>query len=38
MQRMKTEPRHPFGELLAQYRARKPGLTQTRLAELSGYD
>ena len=34
----KAEPRHPFGELLAQYRARKPGLTQTRLAELSGYD
>jgi predicted ATPase len=30
--------RHPFGELLAQYRARKPGLTQTRLAELAGYD
>lgn len=30
--------KHPFGELLAQYRARKPGLTQTRLAELAGYD
>ena len=35
---MKTKPRHPFGELLAQYRARKPGLTQTHLAELAGYD
>ena len=34
----KSEPRHPFGELLAQYRRRKAGLTQTRLAELSGYD
>ena len=34
----KATPRHPFGELLAQYRARKPGLTQTRLAELAGYD
>ncbi len=32
------EGKHPFGELLAQYRARKPGLTQTRLAELTGYD
>ncbi|MEO6063875.1 MAG: NB-ARC domain-containing protein, partial [Thermoflexales bacterium] len=32
------DPRHPFGELLTQYRRRKPGLTQTRLAELSGYD
>ncbi len=30
--------KHPFGELLAQYRARRPGLTQTRLAELAGYD
>jgi predicted ATPase len=30
--------RHPFGELLAQYRARKLGLTQTRLAELADYD
>lgn len=35
---MKTKARHPFGELLAQYRARKPGLTQTRLAELAGYN
>ena len=34
----KSEIRHPFGELLAQYRHRKTGLTQTRLAELSGYD
>ena len=34
----KTQTQHPFGELLAQYRARKPGLTQTRLAELAGYD
>jgi len=34
----KTEARHPFGELLAQHRARKPGLTQTRLAELAGYN
>ncbi len=34
----KTDTRHPFGELLAQYRARKPGLTQTRLAELAGYN
>jgi predicted ATPase len=34
----RTEERHPFGELLAQYRARKPGLTQTRLAHLAGYD
>jgi predicted ATPase len=30
--------KHPFGELLAQYRARRPGLTQTRLSELTGYD
>ena len=29
---------HAFGELLAQYRARKSGLTQARLASLSGYD
>jgi predicted ATPase len=35
---MKTDTRHPFGELLAQYRARKPGLTQTHLAELAGYN
>ena len=28
---------HPFGELLAHFRARKPGLSQNRLAELSGY-
>ena len=33
-----AEGKHPFGALLAQYRARKPGLTQTRLAELTGYD
>ena len=30
--------KHPFGELLTQYRLRKPGLTQKHLAELSGYD
>ncbi len=29
---------HPFGNLLAQHRARKPGLTQAKLAELIGYD
>jgi predicted ATPase len=29
---------HPFGELLNQYRQRKPGLSQRRLAELAGYD
>src|SRR5437879_5906335 len=29
---------HPFGDLLRQYRARKAGLSQTRLAELAGYD
>src|SRR5512133_268561 len=29
---------HPFGDLLAQYRARKHGLTQARLAMLAGYD
>ncbi len=29
---------HPFGELLSQYRLRKPGLTQKHLAELAGYD
>jgi predicted ATPase len=29
---------HPFGDLLRQYRARKSGLSQTRLAELAGYD
>ena len=29
---------HAFGKLLAQYRARKAGLTQIRLAELTGYD
>jgi non-specific serine/threonine protein kinase len=28
---------HPFGDLLRQYRARKPGLTQTRLAGMAGY-
>lgn len=33
-----TEGKHPFGALLAQYRARKPGLTQTRLTKLTGYD
>src|SRR5437868_6922886 len=29
---------HPFGDLLSQYRARKHGLTQARLARLAGYD
>jgi hypothetical protein len=29
---------HPFGDLLSQYRARKNGLSQARLAELAGYD
>jgi predicted ATPase len=29
---------HPFGNLLLQFRARKPGLSQTRLAHLAGYD
>ncbi len=33
-----AEVRHPFGELLTQYRLRKSGLTQTRMAELAGYD
>jgi non-specific serine/threonine protein kinase len=28
---------HPFGDLLTQYRARKHGLTQARLAALAGY-
>ena len=29
---------HPFGELLKQYRKRKPGLSQARLAHHIGYD
>jgi predicted ATPase len=29
---------HPFGDLLNQYRARKHGLTQARLARRAGYD
>ena len=29
---------HPFGDLLTHYRARKHGLSQTRLAEAVGYD
>jgi hypothetical protein len=29
---------HPFGDLLLQFRARKRGLSQTRLAQLAGYD
>jgi predicted ATPase len=33
-----TASPHPFGELLAQYRARRPGLSQRHLAELAGYD
>lgn len=28
---------HPFGDLLLQFRARKRGLSQTRLAHLAGY-
>jgi hypothetical protein len=28
---------HPFGDLLTQYRERKTGLTQIRLATLAGY-
>ena len=31
-------PSHPFGDLLTQYRARKHGLSQARLAEAAGYD
>jgi len=38
VQAQKSAARHPFGELLAQHRARKPGLTQTCLAELAGYN
>jgi predicted ATPase len=34
----RADHRHPFGVLLAQYRARRPGLSQTRLAQLAGYD
>ena len=29
---------HPFGNLLLQFRARKPGLSQARLAQMAGYD
>jgi predicted ATPase len=29
---------HPFGDLLKQYRRRRPGLTQERLAHMIGYD
>lgn len=29
---------HPFGELLKQYRRRRPGLSQERLAHMIGYD
>lgn len=29
---------HPFGDLLKQYRRRRPGLTQQRLAHMIGYD
>lgn len=36
--RRSSGPQHPFGELLTQYRLRKPGLTQTQLAGLAGYD
>jgi predicted ATPase len=35
---METRKPHPFGELLRQHRARKPGLTQARLAHAMGYD
>lgn len=38
MSRPVKAKKHPFGELLNQYRLRKPGLTQTHLAELCGYD
>lgn len=34
--RRSSSPQHPFGELLTQYRLRKPGLTQ--LVGLAGYD
>ena len=29
---------HPFGDLLTQFRARKHGLSQAKLAEMAGYD
>jgi predicted transcriptional regulator len=29
---------HPFGNFISQFRARKHGLTQARLAEMAGYD
>ena len=34
----KATEKHPFGELLTQYRRRKAGLSQSQLAELAGYD
>lgn len=37
MSNTRPEP-HPFGKLLEQYRARKPGLTQAKLAARMGYD
>jgi plasmid maintenance system antidote protein VapI len=35
---MHTRTPHPFGDLLRQYRSRKSGLTQVRLAHAMGYD
>ncbi len=35
---VQTRARHPFGELLREYRQRKPGLSQERLAHRIGYD
>jgi len=37
-QNPKTPMSHPFGDLLRELRARKPGLTQERLAHMIGYD
>jgi hypothetical protein len=36
--RLEVNMSHPFGDLLTQYRARKHGLTQARLAMVAGYD
>jgi plasmid maintenance system antidote protein VapI len=33
-----TGSRHPFGEALMRHKLRKPGLSQMRLAQLTGYD
>jgi len=35
---MRNNMAHPFGELLTQLRARKSGLSQSRLARIVGYD